>query len=751
MYGRPSLARIYGTSSALEQNNQPTIQNNVNELASTSQSPLISFRGVVDNNTAIPPDVASSIGPTSLVPTQNNQYGFQLRDGIFENMQNWSSFWNISNAFDPRSVFDPYSKRFLFSTATNAQTTNSQVLIGYSQSIEPKIHGQFSLIADSTGINWADYPQLGFTNQYVVITVNLFGISNGAFNGTKIFVFDKASLYNGTLVYQTLVQDDTQGAGFCPAWTYDASISTLYLVQLYNSNNGGTGYLRLTSITGNVGSVSLNYIGFLTASGWGSSGSDIDEGFAPQFGTNTRIDTGDDRIQNVVYRSGQIWCSQTIFIPAALPTRSSIQWWNFTPNLVILQRALIDDSSNVAFFAYPCVAINRNLDMIIGFCKFSALQYASAGYSYKDHTDPPNTTRPDAVLKAGEGPYTKDFGSGIVRWGDFTTSVVDSNDDYSFWVYSEYAGSNNNWENFWGRIGPVVNSQFGKLSSDFNGTGKSEIAQYRNGIWFIRQSDGSNQIITWGIDDDIPIPSRTYSASQTSVAVWRPSNAEFLICVPIGYTTGTAIAAQWGINTDFPLCIDWNGDGIEELGIYRSGAWFFEDILGQNTLYVNYGLSSDIPVHGDWMNKGKTQIGIWRPNNGVWFTLDPTTNQQTITQWGQSSLLDVPVVGDYLGTGYSHLVVWRASNGTWFIKDAITGTTRIVQFGILGDIPLEADFDGDGISDIAIFRPTNSTFYIINSSNGQISEIQYGISTDIPTTAYNTYRRMQMLHIPISQ
>ena len=75
-------------------------------------------------------------------------------------------------------------------------------------------------------------------------------------------------------------------------------------------------------------------------------------------------------------------------------------------------------------------------------------------YSY-----PPGAMGTISVLKAGEDSYVKDFGSGRVRWGDYSATVVDPVDDTTFWTIQEYAetdvGSSqadDRWGTWWSHI-----------------------------------------------------------------------------------------------------------------------------------------------------------------------------------------------------------------------------------------------------------------------------------------------------------
>ena len=192
------------------------------------------------------------------------------------------------------------------------------------------------------------------------------------------------------------------------------------------------------------------------AHAWQDSG--IAGNFAPQLGLTARIDTDDDRIENCVYRNGSVWAAQTVFFPAGgAPTRSSAQWWQINTASgsvgVVQQLGPVATIRRAQFdYAYPTLDVNANDDMMIGYSRFGATQYASANYSFRRHGDPLNTLEADTVFKAGEAPYFKDFGTGDNRWGDYSNVAVDPINDIDMWTIQEYASTGNTWGTWWGTV-----------------------------------------------------------------------------------------------------------------------------------------------------------------------------------------------------------------------------------------------------------------------------------------------------------
>ena len=297
---------------------------------------------------------------------------------------------------------------------------------------------------------------MGFNKDWIAVQANMFTNSSNAYSHSNIWVFNKANLYAGGSGIFKLFTNTNGGFTQFPATTYDNSLSKLYLLETWN---GGAGRLRLSSITGAVGAEVLTAgIAYPTTSKTWQSSAPVTN-FAPQSGSSSGIENGDDRILSCVYRNGSLWASHTVFLPAsASTTRSSAQWWQINTASGSLgsvqQFGRVNDPSGAIFFAYPTLAVNKNNDMLIGYSRFSASQYASANYSFRSGSDPHNTLQSDTVLKPGEATYYKDFGTGANRWGDFSNTVVDPLNDTDMWTIQEYAGTSNNWGTWWGRISP---------------------------------------------------------------------------------------------------------------------------------------------------------------------------------------------------------------------------------------------------------------------------------------------------------
>lgn len=431
-----------------------------------AQDPVVSdgFVAQTDPNTAIPPDVGGAVGPDHVMTTLNTAVHVQTRTGVSLMSKTIEQFWSQSGAtgpFDPKIVYDPFADRWLVTAVSNARSGSSALLVGTSATGDPT--GTWYLYrtdADSANVSWADYPSIGFTKDWIVVQVNLFSISSSTFTRTHIYAFDRADLSAPGTGRHTLFSDSTIGGVQSPASTYDADVDTAYLLQDFNGNASGSGYLRLFKIAGAVGSEVLTPVGLVRVnapwSSLGGSGAD----FAPQKGSSSKIQTNDSRMMNVVYRNGSLWGAHTVFLPAGGATRSAIQWWQIGVDGSVQQRGRIDDSTGSTFTAYPSIAVNLNDDVLIGYSRFSADEYAAAASSFRYGTDAADTMRPSMTLKAGVAPYYKTFSGTKNRWGDYSAAAVDPVNDRDLWTVQQYAAApslgSDRWGTWWARIVPTT-------------------------------------------------------------------------------------------------------------------------------------------------------------------------------------------------------------------------------------------------------------------------------------------------------
>jgi hypothetical protein len=191
-------------------------------------------------------------------------------------------------------------------------------------------------------------------------------------------------------------------------------------------------------------------------------------------------------------------------------------------------------------------------------------------------------------------------------------------------------------------------------------------------------------------------------------------------------------ATEWGgLPQDKPVPGDFDGDGKVDHTVYRDGTWFVIRSSDGGVRATGWGgLPQDVPLPADYDGDRKTDIAVYR--DGIWFIIRSSDGAQVSVGWGGLPQ-DVPLPADYDGDGKADITVYR--DGTWFILRSSDGEVRAPGWGgVLADVPVPADYDGDGKADIAVYR--TGTWFILRSSDGGQTTVGWGgLPQDIPVPA----------------
>jgi hypothetical protein len=216
------------------------------------------------------------------------------------------------------------------------------------------------------------------------------------------------------------------------------------------------------------------------------------------------------------------------------------------------------------------------------------------------------------------------------------------------------------------------------------------------------------------------------SATTTTTGVFRPSNGGLFL-----KSLNTAGFANrlltFGLPGDKPVAGDWNGDGIDTIGVFRNGVFYLRNANtdGFADLAFGYGAPTDLPDVGDWDGDGIDTIGVFR--NGLFILRNSNTTGPAEAIFGLGIAGDIPISGDWDGDGVDTVGIFRPSNGALYLKNQnSTGFADVVlTYGLPGDKPVTGDWDGNGTDTIGVFR--NGIFLLRNSNTNGFAEIVFGL------------------------
>jgi len=407
-----------------------------------SPSPSLNFNGVLDNGTLIPPDINGAVGKTYVMETTNQEFRIYTKAGALNSTVTITTFFSGtggSGYYDPHIVYDPNNDRYVICIDGNAANGDGGLFLAVSQTGDPTGNWYtYGIDALGNASDFLDYPQMGFNNNWIVLTGNDFLAAGG--NTGKIYVFNRANVYSGTEGTLNTFTDATASL-LSPAATYDAAQKTEGLVTDWNGSSGGNGYVRLSTITGTAAAPVYSTGSTIGVNQpWSETAIN-----ATQLGSSNLIEDGDTRIHSCIYRNSALWFTHTVFLPSSTPTYSGADWWQINPSAAtVTQFGRIADAAGKIFYYYPSLDVNTNGDMVIGYNLSGPSNYVSSAYALHLSTDAAGTLETPVIFKAGIAGYFKDYGSGRNRWGDFSGTAVDPSDN-SFWTFQEWANTGNNW------------------------------------------------------------------------------------------------------------------------------------------------------------------------------------------------------------------------------------------------------------------------------------------------------------------
>jgi hypothetical protein len=111
-----------------------------------------------------------------------------------------------------------------------------------------------------------------------------------------------------------------------------------------------------------------------------------------------------------------------------------------------------------------------------------------------------------------------------------------------------------------------------------------------------------------------------------------------VIIYTIKSQTNTFSATHWGIRSDIFAIEDYDGDGRDDITVFRpsSGTWYVLKSSDNNLVSRVWGAATDAPLTGDFDGDGKADFNVRRNSNGVFYVLQNNGKQKALL-WGTSS------------------------------------------------------------------------------------------------------------------
>ena len=395
-------------------------------------------------NILYPPDPIMAAGPTKIIVANNYQFIiYDKATASSDFVSTWAAFFSevipaFTGTTDPKVLYDHETGRwFLMILGIRGSDLYSWYLLAVSDDSDP--NGTWMKYALDSTLNggtptdtWSDYPGMGICSDALYITANMYSRSVYFFQYAKLRIFSKQTLLNfdPTVTWSDIwnINDPGGGKAFTIQPTQHwGTPQAPFLVDTNPPNR-----ISVFGVNDPLGSPSLSGTN-VTVNSYSTPPD------AEQPGGDPLLDTIDTRVYNAVWRNNFLYFAHNRARSASAGAKWYIVETTNWPTLGHAEGSIGDNMENMWF---PSVAVNQYDTLAIGFCRSSTVEYASIYYWYRQAD---GTISDPLLIKAGTAHYTGEaIGTPgeVVRWGDYTGTVVDPVDDTSFWHYNEYPNPN---------------------------------------------------------------------------------------------------------------------------------------------------------------------------------------------------------------------------------------------------------------------------------------------------------------------
>jgi hypothetical protein len=447
-------------------------------VAGVAQSfPGISF---AQSGGFVPPDAHGDVGPAQVLAAVNARLrtidkATGAPDGVLDVGANtfFGPVRGASTVSSQRVIFDRLARRWLIVAITTSLP--NRILIAASDGALITSSSAWSLfqfqqdlvtpVGNDTGL-LCDFPNAGVDAHAIYVGCDMFGAAD--YFGSSLFVVNKASVLNGGPIVVTVFRD-LLGAMPNPTGpgpntpkgvtNFDPAATDGYFIGEDNQALGQLDLVRILDPGGTPAMLSFSPIttaAFQTPVPVEHLGNDHPTGAGSGL-----LDGGDNRVTSAQMRAGTIWLAHTTAVDATgnggtpAADRNAVRWYQIGSPAVsptILQSGTIfDPTSAQRSYVYGAMDVNGQGHAAFGFSLAGPGDYAGVAADGRLLTDPSGTTQGAELATVGLAAYVETFDQGqflpggVRRWGRVSNTLVDPDDDMTFWTIQEYADADGTW------------------------------------------------------------------------------------------------------------------------------------------------------------------------------------------------------------------------------------------------------------------------------------------------------------------
>jgi hypothetical protein len=431
-----------------------------------------SFKGVgLSESGYIPPDTMGDVGPTQILFHTNGRVKVFSKTGTLGGLNVseatfWASQSPTGGVSDPQVRYDRLSGRW-FVLGIDLAGTNNKILLAVSSGPTISNTASFTFYSFQIGTPapadagcFCDYPGMGVDANAIYTGCNMFTCSSHQ----SAFVIRKSSVLSGGPIVVTGFSNIANSGAAGPysprgVDNDDPSATQGYII---GADPGFLNRLNIRRVSNPGGTPTLSATITVPIS-------DTNMLNQPALGSTIDVNSSDRRFYAASIRKNKItgvsslWTAQSVETDTTCTAAASgntrrigARWYevgNLATSPTITQFGTLCTTATGAAtansergFLYPTVALSGQGHMALGASYASSAEFVGIAASGRLRTDPAGGTRsPETVVLAGLASYTNGDPSRN-RWGDYSHTRVDPNDDQTLWTFQEYADTpTNNW------------------------------------------------------------------------------------------------------------------------------------------------------------------------------------------------------------------------------------------------------------------------------------------------------------------
>ena len=464
---RPLVPPIVKTEDILTKGFPEVAPPTTNDATTLTRSPQtvgpVNFTSVTLADTlSLPPDSNGGVGPSQFLTVVNGRIRTHSKaTGAMDNIINTTldSFFNsVRNGVrttDPRVKFDRVTNRWFIVCINVQQPGPNRILLAVSNAgiITGTTVWRFFFLDHSvvppigdTGL-FFDFPTLGIDANALYIGGNLFDSNNFYVNSTAIVIQKTSALATGPLVATAFRNLINTGGPVTPQGVTNFDSAPLQGFFIGNVNSSFLG-LRIISNPGTT-TPTMSSVVFIP----------ITATAAPPdvpcicSGPNL-LDSVGDRLAEAHIRASQLWITHNIGLDSTgtstgTITRTGIRWYQFnitSPNAPTLtQSGTLFHSAPVDpnFYWMPSLMTSGQNHMALGFSVGGEAQFANAGTVGRLVGYGAGTLGSIVFYTNSSTAYNVQ--SGVQRWGDYSITSLDPQDNMTMWTIQEFCDATNSY------------------------------------------------------------------------------------------------------------------------------------------------------------------------------------------------------------------------------------------------------------------------------------------------------------------